>query len=226
MIAALVPAKALGQAKERLASVLSAEERRRLALAMLADVLGALAATPSLGLRAVVSPDADILALARRLGALPIGEPPQCRGINQALTYAAAEISSRSIDALLVIPLDVPTITAAEIEAILEALPDRSGRGAVICPSAARGTSALALRPPDAIPFRFGRGSFLAHRREATARGLPTRVLRIASLAIDIDGPDDLLDLLSRPSHTATHRLLAEMGLAQRLALAPTQRGT
>ena len=222
MIAALVPAKALSQAKGRLAAVLSDEERRQLALAMLEDVLTALAGVPAIGRRAVVSPDAEVLAQAQRLGAVPIAEPPQSRGVNRALSYAAAQLSAQGAQALLVVPVDVPAIIPAEVEAILEALPGE--RGVVLCPSLARGTSALALRPPDAIPFRFGRNSFLAHRREANARGLAARVLRIASLAVDIDSPDDLLDLLSRPADrqtraAATHRLLARIGLAQRLAL-------
>jgi 2-phospho-L-lactate guanylyltransferase len=100
---------------------------------------------------------------------------------------------------------------------MIDALPP-TGAGVVICPSAGRGTGAIALRPPDAIPFRFGRGSFTAHRREANARGVPVRVLRIPSLASDIDGPEDLLDLLTRPAATATHRLLSDIGLADRLA--------
>lgn len=219
MIAALVPAKALSQAKGRLAALLSDEERRRLVLAMLEDVVGALAAVPRIGLRAVVSPDADVLAQAQRLGALAIAEPTGVRGINQALTYAVGSLADRSLDALLVVPVDVPTIGPAEVEAIIDALPDASGRGVVLCPSAARGTSALALRPPAAIPFRFGRHSFMAHRREANARRLPTRVLRIPSLAVDIDGPQDLLDLLARPADTATHRLLADIRLAQRVGV-------
>lgn len=215
MIAALVPAKALGHAKGRLAAVLSENERRQLALAMLEDVLRALQAVPRLHLIAVVSPDADVLDRARALGAHPITEPRQSRGINQALTHALALISPRNIDALLVLLADLPAVSPTHVEAILDALP--SGGGAVLCPSSARGTSALALRPPDAIPFRFGRHSFLSHKREAAARGIPTRVLRIDSLAADIDGPNDLLDLLSRPAETATHRLLAQLRLADRL---------
>ena len=64
MIAALVPAKALDQAKGRLAAVLSEDERRELALAMLEDVLRALQAVSRLDLIAVVSPDAEVLARA------------------------------------------------------------------------------------------------------------------------------------------------------------------
>jgi 2-phospho-L-lactate guanylyltransferase len=216
MIAALVPAKALDQAKGRLAAVLSEEQRRQLALAMLEDVLSALRAVPRLDLVAVVSPDSDVLALAEALGAQPIREPPSVRGINQALSHGLIQIRPRRIDALLVLLADVPAVRPTEIEAVLDALP--TGRGAVLCPSAARGTSALALRPADVIPFRFGQHSFLAHRREAAARGVPARVLRIASLAADIDAPEDLLDLMSRPAETATHRLLGQLRLAERLA--------
>ncbi len=215
MIAALVPAKALDQAKGRLAAVLGEHERRLLALAMLEDVLRALQAVPRLDLIAVVSPDADVLARAGALAAQPIAEPPSVRGINQALAHALGVVSSRGIDALLIALADVPAVSPSEIEAVLDALP--SPRGAVLCPSVDRGTSVLALRPPDAIPFRFGRHSFLAHKREAAARGVPARVLRIDSLAGDIDDPDDLLDLISRPAETATHRLLAQLRLTERL---------
>jgi len=216
--AALVPAKALDQAKGRLAAILSEEERRDLALAMLEDVLRALKAAPRIDLVAVVSPDAEVLAKAQALGAQPIAELPSARGLNQALRHGLSLLSPRGIDALLVVLGDVPAVSPAEVEAVLDILPPE--QGVVICPSVARGTSAIALRPADAIPFRFGRGSFLAHQREAAARGIPCRVLRIDSLSRDIDGPDDLLELVSRPADTATHRFLARLRLAERLQAA------
>ncbi len=215
MIAALVPAKALDQAKGRLAGVLSESERRRLALAMLADVLRTLQAVPRLDLIATVSPDTDVLARAQGLGSEPIAEPPSARGINRALTHALGVISPRGIDTLLVVVADVPAVSPSDIEAVLDALSPQGG--AVICPSLAQGTSALALRPPDAIPFRFGPHSFAAHKREAAARDVSAHIQRIDSLAADIDGPDDLLDLISRPADTATHRLLDQMRLPERL---------
>ncbi len=218
MIAALVPAKALDQAKGRLAALLSEDERRRLALAMLEDVLRALQAVPSLDLIAVVSPDASVLARAENLGAEPIAEPPTVRGINQALAHGLSLMARRGVDALLVLLADVPSVAPSELQSVLDALPKR--RGAVLSPSLARGTSALALRPANAIPFRFGANSFQAHKREAAARGIPIRVLRIDSLARDIDGPDDLRDLIARPAETATHRLVARLGLAGRLPVA------
>ncbi len=215
MIAALVPAKALDDAKTRLAALLSENERRGLALAMLTDVLKALREVPRLDLIAVVSPDEDVLDHARKQGAEAIAEPANSHGINPALTYALGAISARGVGALLVVLADVPAVTSAEIASLLAALPE--GRGAVICPSTAGGTSALALRPPDAMAFHFGPDSFAAHTREAETRGLPTRILRIDSLVRDIDEPDDLRHLISHPAETATQRLLARLKIADRL---------
>ena len=219
MIGALVPAKALDRAKGRLAAVLSEDERRRLALAMLADVTAAIAAVPEIGPGVVVSPDAEVLARARSLGAYALREPESVRGINQALAHALAAWPDMPPDALLVVLADVPAVTSADLQSVIEALPQDGG--VVICPSKARGTSALALRPPGAIPFRFGEQSFQWHKREAAARRLDTHVLRIDSLANDIDEPEDLRELMLHPAKTATHRLLSELALDERLAARP-----
>lgn len=212
MIGALVPAKALVEAKGRLAGALSEAERRELALAMLEDVLAALKAVPAIDTIAVVSPDDDVLTLAESLGATTVVEPPNVRGINQALSLAFNVMSPIS-EVLLVVLADVPEITPADVQAALDVLPER---GVVICPSYDKGTSLLAMRPPGVIPFRFGPQSFALHKREAAARSIPAEVLRIERLARDIDTPDDLRGLASRPAETATHRLLARLNVAAR----------
>src|SRR5260370_41796974 len=70
---AVVPVKELDRAKERLALVLPPERRRGLMLAMLEDVLTALAATTGLSGLAVVTVDAAACRLAARYGARIIG---------------------------------------------------------------------------------------------------------------------------------------------------------
>ncbi|HXG36639.1 MAG TPA: 2-phospho-L-lactate guanylyltransferase [Dehalococcoidia bacterium] len=215
MIAALVPAKALSRAKGRLAGVLSEEERRQLSLAMLSDVLRAARAVPQIETVAVVSADQEVLEAAEASGTRAIQEPAHARDLNAALTFATAELMNAGVDTLLVLPMDIPTITPREVSNILEALP--SPRGMVVVRSVARGTAALALRPPDAVPFLFGPQSAMAHHREAVRRRVPARILRLPSISIDIDSPQDLLDLISRPAETETHRLLARGGIAERL---------
>lgn len=215
MVYALIPAKALDQAKGRLADILSDRERRSLALAMLEDVVRALQSVRGVDSVHVVSPDAAVLQKASDLGASPIEEPASTRGINQALTYAAETLAPEEPKALLVVLADVPSVTPADLTTVLESLPE--GKGVVISPSSAKGTSILALRPPDVIPFRFGEGSFSAHKREAMARGVKAKVLRIDSVAGDIDEPEDLRQLLAHPAETATHALLAQLRIAERL---------
>ena len=219
MIAALVPAKALDRAKGRLAALLTEDERRRLALAMLEDVVKALQAVPEIESVAVISPDAEVLDAARALDAQAIEEPPSVRGLNQALANGLSVMSSRSPDAVLVVLADVPAVKPADIRDVLTALP--AGRGVVIAPSSAKGTSALALRPPDVIPFRFGELSFQHHKREAAARVIEHAIVRSEALANDIDEPADLKRLLDEPAETATHRLLATLGVAARMGEAP-----
>lgn len=231
MIAALVPAKALDHAKRRLAALLTDSERRRLALAMLEDVIKALQAVSRIDSVSIVSPDADVLKRASELGAEAVQEPPSVRGINQALTFAAHVIATSGPDALLVILADVPAVTPGDIETAIDALP--TGKGVAICPSHDKGTSLLLLRPPGVIPFRFGPHSFPAHKREAAARGLHAEVVRLDSLAHDIDDPADLRQLLAQPAPQrsgaerssdipgATHRLLATLDVAGRLPSEP-----
>jgi 2-phospho-L-lactate guanylyltransferase len=214
VIRALVPAKTLGQAKGRLAAVLTELERRKLALAMLEDVLRALKAVPAIDEVSVVSPDDEVLTLAAGLGAHPVAESASVRGLNQALNRAVSAMSPKP-DVLLVVQGDLPEIRPADIEKLLAALP---AKGVAICPSPDKGTSALALRPPDVIAFKFGEKSSVMHKREAAARGIAAEIVEIETLARDVDSPDDLRGLLSRPAETATHRALADLGIAERLA--------
>ena len=211
MIAALVPVKSLRHSKSRLRPVLSDAHRHALVLAMLDDVLRLLAAVPAVAATAVVSPDADVLAFARQLGAQPMREPPRPRGLNAALTFASDVLSAQGAAGLLVLPVDVPLATAADIHAILDAA--HANPSVVLCPSRSGGTNALALRPLGSIPFRFGHRSSTAHQREAKARGLPLTLLPLPSLALDIDRPHDLAAVLAQPNGTRSRELLASLPL-------------
>ncbi|MCK4405640.1 MAG: 2-phospho-L-lactate guanylyltransferase, partial [Hadesarchaea archaeon] len=53
----IVPVKRLSEAKSSLSAVLASQQRRRLVLSMLADVLGAVHQAPSIVSAIVVSPD-------------------------------------------------------------------------------------------------------------------------------------------------------------------------
>jgi 2-phospho-L-lactate guanylyltransferase len=109
---------------------------------------------------------------------------------------------------------DIPEITPSDVELLIEALP---ARGVAAAPSKDGGTSALALRPPDVIELRFGEQSFAAHRKAAARAGVEFREAPLERLSLDIDSPADLRELMSRPGDTATHRVLARLGILERV---------
>jgi 2-phospho-L-lactate guanylyltransferase len=202
---AIVPVKHLAAVKSRLAAVLTAPQRRALALAMLDDVLAALTATRGLAGSIVVGSDEAVAQLAHTHGARYLGDT--AGELNAALALASQAAADAGAAAVLVVPADLPTVVPAEIEALLAA---RSRRPHIVLASADDGgTGALLLAPPQAMPFAFGPGSAARHRSAARAAGLEVLELRASGLARDIDRPGDLRQLIDTPRPTATQRLLA-----------------
>ena len=113
---AVVPVKSLAEAKSRLSSVLPADLRRRLVLAMLEDVLDALAAVPGIDRTLVVTPDRDVAALSRRKGAGVLEEEAQS-DLNAALSLGAAHALLHAAARVLFLPADLPLANAAELGA-------------------------------------------------------------------------------------------------------------
>jgi 2-phospho-L-lactate guanylyltransferase len=114
----------------------------------------------------------------------------QSRGLNPALQEARDAIAA---DRLLIIPADLPAVTAAALAQVLAA-GDRAGRPSVVlAPDRhGRGTNALLLDPPDVIDPAFGGDSraghaWLASSADAAFDEVPD------VLALDVDTPDDLL---------------------------------
>jgi 2-phospho-L-lactate guanylyltransferase len=210
-----VPVKDLTNAKQRLVPVLDPVERRRLARAMLDDVLHALGAVRA-GSVHVVSADSDVMDLARRHGAACLVEGAN-RGHTEAVALAQQEARRAGAERFLTIPGDVPCVTAEEVEITLGALENE--RGALFVPSLSGfGTNAALLAPPDIMPLKFGEPSFDNHLEAARQRGLAPVVLDLPGLGLDIDAPEDLALLLERGPETRSAELLRAWGLPARLA--------
>jgi len=211
----LVPVKHLETSKQRLSPLLSPAERFALAEAMLQDVLAALDVCRHREHVTLVSGDARAHRLARqyRFGIINDPNDPGETGAIEMATRAAVE---RGAAYTLVLPADIPLITAAEVDRIFAAA---APEGTVLAPSASgRGTNAVLQRPPRLFPLRFGNDSFLPHLAAARATGKPVEVLRLAGIGVDIDEPADLADLLAAPGDTTARRLLDEWRIPERLA--------
>jgi len=211
----LVPVKHLHTSKQRLSPLLSPSERFALAEAMLQDVLAALAACRYREHVALVSGDARARRLAKQygFGVIDDADDPGETGAIEMATRAAIE---RGAEFILVLPADIPLITAAEVDEILVAAPRQ---GTVLAPSASgRGTNAVLQRPPGLFPLRFGNDSYLPHLAAAGATGKPVEVLKLAGIGVDIDEPADLAELLTASGDTRAQRLLKEWRVPERLA--------
>jgi 2-phospho-L-lactate guanylyltransferase len=203
----LIPVKNLSSAKQRLASVLPQSARTQLAQAMLHDVVAAIAAWHDRSHCALVTSDPFAVELAHKVNFEVIPDPAN-PGETGAIEMATSLCVSRSADFTLVIPADIPLIEAIELKQILEAAP---AEGSVLAPAGdGRGTNAAFRRPANLFPLRFGNDSFKPHHAAAQATGKPCVVLQLPTIAVDVDNPEDLEQVLSRPGETRTQTLLRQ----------------
>lgn len=188
---AVVPVKDLWGTKSRLRPILNPGARAGLTLYMMGRVIRALQ-DAGVDDVAVVSPDPVVLHTAADHGATPVTQ--KSRGLNPALDEGRQWAVREGASSLLVLPADLPLLEAEDVQAVIADIPDAPS--AVISPDAAHaGTNALLLKPPDALPFLFGEGSYGAHVRAAAENGVPIEIRERPHLAFDLDTVDDLRQL-------------------------------
>ena len=182
---ALMPLKAPGLGKQRLARWLGPAQRQGLVDHMRDRVLSALHGCTDIAGVAVTCPQAvgaDVLWI------------PDTRGeLNAALRDAAAQLAQRGVRELLVLHADLPWLAADDIAELIA-----SGRRDGLAFAAdrhQRGTNALYTRLPQRIDFAFGPDSLARHLAQAGALGLQVAPLNRPGLAYDVDEPDDLQHL-------------------------------
>ena len=221
---AVVPVKELGGAKERLSSFLRPEERRALATIMLEDVLDALSAVSRLAGILIVTVDPVATALASRYGAHIVTEGAR-EGHTGAVTTAARMLVREGHAGMMTMPGDIPRMSAAEINAALDA--HRAAPAFTIVPAHDElGSNTILCSPPDGVPLRFGDNSFYPHLDAARDRGIEPLIVRQPGIGMDIDHPADLTTFLrlSPPLLTRTLAFLEQSGIAARLLTAETDR--
>src|ERR1035438_3354155 len=188
----LVPIKNLAQAKQRLAPLLSSEERFALAQSMCEDVLETLSLWQGRPAVAVVTSDPFARDLATRFNFEVVADDANA-GETSAIEMATAVCRRHGAASTLVIPGDIPLIESSELQQIVDSAPPG---GSVLVPDAAgRGTNAAWRSPGDLFPLRFGNDSFLPHLASAKATGMPCVVLKLPGIARDVDRPEDLREL-------------------------------
>jgi 2-phospho-L-lactate guanylyltransferase len=212
----LLPVKNFANAKQRLASVLGAAERRKLAQAMLEDVLQALQSWTQRPPVAVVTRDGYARRLARRFS-FEVIKDPNDEGETEAIALATRVCEARGVPYTLVIPGDIPLVEASELQAIVAAAPEGAAGSVLVPATDERGTNAALRRPAGLFPLTFGEYSFQPHLRAARATGQPCVVLRLPGVELDVDTPADLALIVAGEARTHTQALVEKWDVRQRL---------
>ena len=210
---AIVPVKTFDRAKQRLANVLSEEERRALMLAMARDVLTCLSTTSKLSGILIVSraPEAD--ALAQTFGTERFAESPEAN-LPEALEQATQHLMTHfNAQGVMVVPADVPGISASELDEILA-----EHQQVTILPDADHvGTNGLICTPPLCMPYVFDGKSFKPHVDSAFAAGITPKVVPNTRFTLDVDTPDDVMAVLHHAPDSQTSNYLQRSGIANRV---------
>jgi len=188
---ALIAIKERSRCKTRLAEVLTQPARLELARTMLSSVLHAATMAQTVHTVLVISPERDTLPAD-----IPVladtGE-----SLNSALMQAHRRVRESGCQEIVVLPADLPEITAGDIDELVHA--GRIGGFAIAPDAAGVGTNALCLASPAPFQFQFGPDSHNLHVREAQRLGLSPRVVRRAGLELDVDLPADLERMGGQP---------------------------
>ncbi len=176
--AALIPIKSFQAAKARLAPVLSAADRERLARWMATRVIDALRPMPTF----VACDDEGVADWADGLGAGVLWGPGL--GLNGAIDVGVDTLAGKGIEHVLIAHGDLPrpeTLGDVALPGTIVLVPDRRRDG----------TNVVA-RPTDvALPAEYGAGSFDRHLIAALATGVAVQVRSDVFLSIDVDTVDD-----------------------------------
>ncbi len=187
---AIVPVKPLRRGKSRLAGMLTEDQRTRLNRYLLQHTLDTLNEVPEIEHTLVVSRDPAALALTRELGGRTVLEngAPQ---FNIALKRATAVAKLHGAHAVLILPADLPLVTADDIRQVIQ----RGSKPPVVVITPDRredGTNALFVNPAGLLDYAYGPGSNRRHAERAAAAGARVEVFVCASIGLDLDLPEDL----------------------------------
>jgi 2-phospho-L-lactate guanylyltransferase len=168
--------------KTRLSTVLEPEERKAFANAMLVDVIDAIEAAGQVPtVLATAEPDLD------RNVEVVIDE----RDLSPAINAHLEELAPTSHeDQVAIVMADLALITPTALEDLLTTDGD-----VVIAPGLGGGTNAIVVRDPG---FRvdYHGASYRDHRGAAGAVGASVTTVDSFRLAVDVDDPDDFVEVL------------------------------
>jgi 2-phospho-L-lactate guanylyltransferase len=206
---AVLPVKRFAEAKRRLAAGIDDERREAVVAAMLDDVLEAIDEARSIERTIIVSDEPRAATSAAAAGAEMVPDPGE-GGHPEAALAGISRAEQLGGECVVLLPGDCPLLEPRELDRLLTGVP--ASYVAIVPDRHGTGTNALVLAPARAIRPAFGEGSCARHIAAAREAGIPFAVEELASLALDLDTPADVVAL--------TREVAAHPGRARRTAKA------
>lgn len=192
-IAAVIPMKSLHSAKSRLSNILTAQQRKNLAMYLLNTTIKELKESNFISEIVIVSSDEAVKNYSS-LNNLTFVKDSD-KGVNEAVILADKYCVDNGINANIVIPQDLPFISVKEIDEICT-ISNKYHKCIIICPSKRfDGTNILFRKPPGVIKTHYDNNSYMNHLKEASKFKIPIESLDIVKLRFDLDTKEDLLEL-------------------------------
>ena len=194
--------------------IMSRDERSKLTLTMLIDVLNVLRRSVIDDIIVVSSdPEVQNSIMEYSVNFLKASSI----GLNEAVKQASDWCITHKVECLLYIPADVPLITEDDINCIVE-LCER-GNQVVISPSRSGGTNALLRKPVNVIPTFFGSESFRKHLDFALRKRVKVGIYESPRITLDVDSIKDVYMISRLENSSTTKRYLEEAGILDRVTL-------
>jgi 2-phospho-L-lactate guanylyltransferase len=124
-------------------------------------------------------------------------------GLNAAFDLARAHARAAGAGEPVLLPADLPHLTAADVDALVVA--GRHARIAIAPDRHGIGTNGLYVPTVLELPFQFGVDSRARHEAEARARSIDPAIVMRSGLAADLDTPADL-EVFTGVAHTTRRR--------------------
>jgi 2-phospho-L-lactate/phosphoenolpyruvate guanylyltransferase len=185
MIVAVIPVKRLSEAKSRLSTRLSSQERARVVAALLRRTVGVLKDADAIDRIGVATEERELVDSLGMVDWLP-----DMGGLNPSLVHGASWAMDMRARSMIVLPCDLPLLERSDIHALLDSSWTEPGMS--IAPTQDGGTGAILLSPPHVLAPAFGPDSFRRHIQQARAEHISVRTVVRRGFSHELDTTDDL----------------------------------
>lgn len=209
-IGVIIPIKKFTNSKQRLSSILTIDQRRKLSQCMLLDICDILISSKCFAQILIVSSEDEIHKYKNDIDITFLKEKYD-KGVNHAVESGNKYFIDRNFESTIVIPGDIPLINE---ESIKEFVNNTADNEVVISPSINKnGTNMLFRKPPDIIKTAYDENSYFNHLDRIEKKNLRYLVFEDISVMLDLDEPDDVNKIFNKLRDSRTKNLMKEFNL-------------